>query len=110
MKKQNNYFHSPIADRMLKLKKNIPHTHEDLNYADSHENGKLVKGESKLQIGYNVTSYFPNRRQRRLVLNQKLTNQRVKTNKRGVNPRPYFIQRVWNNIKQLFTNIKHLRK
>lgn len=85
-------FHSPIAGEMLRERKNIPHSHQ--NVVDMKE-------------GYNVTGYFPNRRVRRSDLNIKLCNNRPLVNERGVNPRAGVLQRVWNAAKEKVVTIFH---
>jgi hypothetical protein len=91
-------FNSPIAGAMIREKCNIPHRVEHL-YNE--------KGVSRLQEGYNVTGYFPNRKARRSVLQSETFNQRKNVNDRGTNPRTHVIQRVFNEVKQKVVNILH---
>jgi len=86
-------YETPLKAESLQQQKNIPLT------------GKLVKA---LPIGYTVTGILPNRRMRRAYLNYKPhTNQRKTVNKRGVNPRLFFLQEVYNASKELVAKIVH---
>lgn len=91
-------FHSPIAGEMLRQRKNIPHTYENL-----HDE----KGNSILKEGYNVTGYFPNRMKRRSIVYQTVEgNNRPRTNARKVSSRPFFwqlIQYIEDGIQKIKT-------
>lgn len=91
--KTTTLYETPLKAESLQQQKNIPLT------------GKLVKA---LPQGYTVTGLLPNRRMRRAVLfYQPHTNQRKTVNKRGVYPRLYFLQRVYNAVTEVLTKIVH---